>query len=79
MTKGSQTDKVTDPSNAMVHGSFRVIRRENPRAKLATLEVESARGASTTWSIKLVLQKLGAGVDVDVETEYAERGGIVRL
>ncbi|KAI3329679.1 putative polyketide synthase [Ustulina deusta] len=77
VTKGAQTDKVTNPSTAMAQGLFRTIRREDPQANLTTLDVEAAGGASTSWVIRQILQKISAGVDV--ETEYAERGGVIHL
>ncbi|KAI0485708.1 putative polyketide synthase [Xylaria cf. heliscus] len=77
VTKGSQMENVTEPNNAAVHGLFRVIRREDPQARLATLDVESAAAFSTPWAIQQVLRKLSFGAGA--ETEYAERGGIIYL
>ena len=75
VTKGAQTSHVTHPDNAMVQGLFRVARREDPQAKLTTLDVQSATSPATGWAIDQVLQKLlnKAGA----ETEYAERDGIL--
>jgi hypothetical protein len=74
VTKGGQTSRVTDPDNAMVHGLFRVIRHEDPLAKLTTLDVQSATSIAATWAIEQVLSKLQAD---EAETEYAERDGIL--
>ena len=76
VTKGAQTSRVTDPDNAMVQGLFRVIRREDPVAKLTTLDVQSATSSATGWAIDQVLQKVRAD---DAETEYAERDGILHV
>ncbi|XDG09707.1 hypothetical protein ABKA04_009322 [Annulohypoxylon sp. FPYF3050] len=75
VTKGSQTSQVTDPSNAMIHGLFRVVRREDPQARLVTLDVQSATSSATVWAIDQVLKKIRSGTDG--ETEYAERAGII--
>ncbi|KAI1365810.1 putative polyketide synthase [Xylaria arbuscula] len=77
ITKASQMGEVSEPSNALVHGLFRVIRKEEPQTRLTTLDVESALGPSTPSAIQQVLQKLDSGVGV--ETEYAERGGVIYL
>ncbi|PQE04373.1 Acyl transferase acyl hydrolase lysophospholipase protein [Rutstroemia sp. NJR-2017a BVV2] len=76
VTKGAQTSRVTDPDNAMVQGLFRVIRREDPVAKLTTLDVQSATSPATAWAIDQVLQKVQAD---NAETEYAERDGILHV
>ena len=75
VTKGAQTSRVTEPNNAMVQGLFRTIRREDPQAKLTTLDVQSAASAATGWALVEVLRKLRTGVGA--ETEYAERDGIL--
>jgi acyl transferase domain-containing protein len=77
VTYGGQTSEVTDPNNAMVHGLFRVIRREDPQANLTTLDVQSPTSPSTVSAIEKVIGKLGAGVGA--ETEYAERNGIIYM
>lgn len=74
VTKGGQTSRVTDPDNALVHGLFRVIRHEDPLAKLTTLDVQSAASIAATWAIEQVLSKLQAD---EAETEYSERDGIL--
>ncbi|KAI1094301.1 putative polyketide synthase [Rostrohypoxylon terebratum] len=75
VTKGSQTAQATDPDNAMVHGLFRVVRREDPQARLVTLDVQSATSPATAWAIDQVLKKIRDGTDG--EAEYAEREGII--
>ncbi|RAL04559.1 polyketide synthase fmaB [Aspergillus ibericus CBS 121593] len=79
VTKGSQTTQVTDPDTALVHGLFRVIRREDPQVQLTTLDVQSATSPATGQAIERILQRLMAGMDPDLETEYAERDGVVLL
>ncbi|KAK4223155.1 hypothetical protein QBC38DRAFT_58577 [Podospora fimiseda] len=76
VTKGAQTETVAEPDNALVLGLFRVIRREDPQAKLHTLDVQSATSPATAWAIERVLRQLRAGGD-DLETEYAERDGVL--
>lgn len=77
LTKGAQTSHVTDPDNALVQGLFRVARREDPQAKLTTLDVQSATSPATAWAIEQVLRKIRSGSGG--ETEYAERDGILHL
>ncbi|QKX62342.1 uncharacterized protein TRUGW13939_09501 [Talaromyces rugulosus] len=75
VTKGAQTERVSDPENAMVQGLFRVIHREDPGARLITLDVESPASPAAYWAMDQVLKKiLSGGV---LETEYAERGGML--
>ncbi|KAI1174465.1 hypothetical protein F4777DRAFT_579896 [Nemania sp. FL0916] len=76
VTKGAQHHRVTDPDRALVHGLFRVARREDPTAKLTVLDVESENGPATAWSVKHVLELLWQGGD-NLETEYAERAGML--
>ncbi|KAI1122100.1 hypothetical protein F5Y10DRAFT_287542 [Nemania abortiva] len=76
VTKGSQHDRVTDPDRALVHGLFRVARRENPAARLTVLDVQSGTSPATAWAINQVLRLLYRGSNM-VETEYAERDGIL--
>lgn len=75
VTKGAQTSNVTNPNNAMVQGLFRTARREDPQAKLTTLDVQSATSAATGWALVQVLRKIRSGAGA--ETEYAERDGIL--
>ncbi|KAI0441390.1 putative polyketide synthase [Xylaria telfairii] len=77
VTHGGQTGEVTEPDNAMVHGLFRVIRREESQANLTTLDVNSPSDPSTAWAIDQVMQKICASTSL--ETEYAERQGIMYL
>lgn len=80
VTKGAQTSQVTEPDNALVNGLFRVIRREDPQARLYTLDVQSATSPATAWAIERILSKLRAGPGAeDLETEYAERDGVVLI
>lgn len=79
VTQGSQHE-VTNPDTALAHGLFRVVRREDPSIKVTTLDVESSTNSTTTGQAiadvleKLTTTKRAAGL---VETEFAERGGIV--
>lgn len=73
VTKGSQY-KVTDPDNALVHGLFRVVRREDTTARLITLDVQSATSLATAWVLDKILELVRTNM---AETEYAERNGVV--
>lgn len=75
VTKGSQ-HQVSTPDNALVHGLFRVVRHEDPSAKLVTLDVEASSGPTTTWAINQVLNQIRAG---KAEEEYAERDGVLHV
>lgn len=75
VTKGTQTARVTDPDNAMVHGLFRTIRQELPGTKLMTLDLEQADSFAAIATIQRVLQMLTIGAKV--ESEYAERDGVL--
>ncbi|CAI7649211.1 unnamed protein product [Penicillium glandicola] len=77
VTKGGQTSKVSDPDNALVHGLFRVIRREDPQANLTTLDVQSATSPATSEAIDRLLPRVLGGTHG--ETEYAERDGILLM
>ncbi|KAJ5936907.1 Acyl transferase/acyl hydrolase/lysophospholipase [Penicillium verhagenii] len=77
VTKGGQTSKVSDPDNALVHGLFRVVRREDPQANLTTLDVQSATSPATSEAIYTLLQRVLDGTHG--ETEYAERDGILLM
>ncbi|KAH7629517.1 putative polyketide synthase [Sordaria sp. MPI-SDFR-AT-0083] len=73
VTKGSQY-QVTDPDKAVVHGLFRVVRREDTTAKLTTLDVQSATSLATAWVVDMILELVRIQ---KAETEYAERNGVV--
>ncbi|KAI8626383.1 hypothetical protein F5Y19DRAFT_221991 [Xylariaceae sp. FL1651] len=73
VTKGSQ-HHVTHPDNALVHGLFRVIRHEDPSAKLTTLDVHSDASPATALAIDQVLEQIRVG---KAEEEYAERDGVL--
>ncbi|KAJ8132252.1 hypothetical protein O1611_g1372 [Lasiodiplodia mahajangana] len=75
VTRGSQY-QVSTPDNALIHGLFRVIRHEDPSAKLTTLDVHSSTGPSATWAINQVLKQIRAG---KAEDEYAERDGVLHV
>ncbi|PLB47777.1 polyketide synthase 2 [Aspergillus steynii IBT 23096] len=81
VTKGAQHDRVTDPDRAFAVGLFRVARREDPTAKLTVLDVESSMSPATDWAIEQVLRQVQRetthGGEAVVETEYAERDGIL--
>lgn len=76
VTKGAQ-HRVTHPDNAMVHGLFRVARRENGISTLTTLDVQSNTSTAMSWAIDQVLRLLRKGTSVD--TEYMERDGILHV
>lgn len=77
VTKGAQHHRVTDPDRAMVYGLFRVVRREDPTARLTVLDVQSGTSPAATWAINQVLRLLQRrGVEV-TETEFVERDGIL--
>ncbi|KAH4043321.1 hypothetical protein HBI56_213740 [Parastagonospora nodorum] len=81
VTKGAVEQgsyRVTDPDNAMVNGLFRVARREDDRAKLTTLDVQSSTSPATSWAIEQVLRSIRASKpEMSNETEYVERDGIL--
>ena len=77
VTKGASTNSVNNPENAMAQGLFRVVRRENPDARCTVLDVQSATSLATEWAIEQVLQKIQIGTDI--ETEYAERDGVLLI
>jgi acyl transferase domain-containing protein len=77
ITKGGQTSQVTEPDSALVHGLFRVVRREDPQARLITLDVQSATSPATGHAIAQILHRIRTVKDI--ETEYAERDGILYL
>lgn len=75
VTKGSQY-QVTHPDNALVHGLFRVVRREDTTARLTTLDVQSATSLATAWVVDKLLELVRIH---KAETEYAERNGMIFL
>ncbi|CAO2655083.1 Nn.00g118160.m01.CDS01 [Neocucurbitaria sp. VM-36] len=81
VTEGAQY-YVTNPDRALVHGLFRVARRENGNAKLTTLDVECRSNPATDWAIEQVLDTISGtwqGRHLQGETEYVERGGVVHV
>ncbi|KAI0114052.1 hypothetical protein GGR51DRAFT_546724 [Nemania sp. FL0031] len=76
VTQGAQ-GLVTNPDSAMIYGLFRVARREDPNAKLTTLDVQSSTGPATTWAIESVLALLKS--NYTAETEYMERDGMLHI
>ncbi|KXX76491.1 Lovastatin diketide synthase LovF [Madurella mycetomatis] len=76
VTTGSQHTHVTKPDRALVHGLFRVIRREDPTARLTVLDVQSATSPATVHAISTVLSVLQRCDDA-AESEYAERDGVL--
>ncbi|KAK4215364.1 hypothetical protein QBC37DRAFT_459225 [Rhypophila decipiens] len=88
VTKGAQTSHVSDPEKAMVQGLFRVARREDPGARLTTLDVQSPSSPAAHWAVERVLRKVilsstvqeGAETGVGVlDEEYAERDGFLMV
>lgn len=84
VTNGAQS-RVTDPNNALVHGLFRVIRQEDPTARLTTLDVQSSTSPATICAVDEVLRQISranadpAGAGAAAETEYMERDGILHV
>lgn len=80
VTKGAQY-KVTNPNTALAHGLFRVVRREDARIRVTVLDVESGTGPTAAWAIDSVLSATldsdKAGPKAAVETEFAERNGVL--
>ncbi|KAI0179034.1 hypothetical protein GGR52DRAFT_588832 [Hypoxylon sp. FL1284] len=77
VSKGAQYE-VTHPDNALAHGLFRVIRMEDANAKLTTLDVQSSTSPATGIAINDVLEYVRRDrSETFVETEFAERDGIV--
>lgn len=75
-TKGSQIN-TTHPDNALIHGLFRVVRQEDPTARLVTLDT---RDDSDTSRISEIVAKVLDRIRNDeFETEYAEREGIIHV
>ncbi|KAI0855715.1 hypothetical protein F4860DRAFT_519615 [Xylaria cubensis] len=77
VTQGGQTIGVKAPENAMVQGLFRVARREDPNVHLTTLDVQLPASAAAYRAIELVLQSVLSEPGNPVETEYAERDGVL--
>ncbi|KAH6855501.1 hypothetical protein B0I37DRAFT_423972 [Chaetomium sp. MPI-CAGE-AT-0009] len=78
VTTGSQHTQVTKPDRALVHGLFRVIRREDPTAQLTVLDVQSATSPATVHAISSVLALFKNGSEgALVENEYVERDGVL--
>ncbi|KAI1131759.1 hypothetical protein F5Y10DRAFT_285688 [Nemania abortiva] len=83
VTHGSQHTPLTNPHGALIHGLFRVVRREDPVAKLTTLDIGSARvgdgfslSSGTEDAIIRVLNAIRIG---RAEGEYAERNSVLHL
>ncbi|GAW17842.1 hypothetical protein ANO14919_073090 [Xylariales sp. No.14919] len=83
ITQGSQHQSVTNPHGALVHGLFRVVRREDPAVKLTTLDLESVgsgdnyfQSSETEDAILRVLEAIRNG---RAEGEYAERKGVLHI
>jgi acyl transferase domain-containing protein/NADPH:quinone reductase-like Zn-dependent oxidoreductase len=81
VTEGAQYH-IKNPDRALVHGLFRVARRENGNAKLTTLDVEYCSSPITTWAIDQVLRecaKQSANRLSPRENEYVERSGVLHV
>lgn len=79
LTLAAQLD-VTNPDTALAPGLFRVIRMEDPNAKLTTLDVQSASGPATDEAILQVLDFLGQSrPQFFAETEFAEKDGVLQV
>lgn len=79
VTEGAQYH-VTSPDRALVHGLFRVARRENRNAKLTTLDVEYNSNLATHWAVKQVLEIMNSKWQenhLQNDTEYVDRGGVI--
>ncbi|KAI8944015.1 hypothetical protein F4801DRAFT_601226 [Xylaria longipes] len=68
---------VKEPENAMIHGLFRVARQEDPNVRLTTLDVQFPASAAAYRAIEIILQTVLSKTGVLVETEYAERDGVL--
>lgn len=81
LTEGAQYH-ITSPDRALVHGLFRVARRENGNAKLTTLDVECCSNPVTTWAIEQVLKECEKQSESRLaprENEYVERNGVLHV
>ncbi|KAK1140322.1 Type I Iterative Polyketide synthase (PKS) [Aspergillus melleus] len=81
VTAGAQL-QVSNPHHALVHGMARVVRAEDPSAKLVTLDVESAMSAESHMAIARVLsamQSPGSSFTDIAENEYVERSGLIKV
>lgn len=79
VTQGAQL-RVTNPDTALAPGLFRVIRMEDQSAQLTTLDAESAAGPATDAAITRILNQLRQPRSKEfVETEFAERNGIIHV
>lgn len=84
VTQGSQYTSVTNPDNALVHGLFRVVRRETYGARLTTLDVggygedgdNSSLSSETEDAIWHVITAIRAG---RAEGEYVERNSLLHI
>ena len=81
VTHGSQHVCVTNPDSALVHGLFRVIRREQYGTQLTTLDVSGygRDGILTPGAedaIERVLDAMRAG---RAEVEYVEQDGVLHI
>ncbi len=76
VTKGAQID-VTNPDFALVHGIFRVVRREDPSVRLTSLDLSAAPGAMIPG--QAILQVLDQIRCDEAEEEYAEHDGVLHI
>lgn len=67
----------------MVQGLFRVARREDPGARLTTLDVQSPSSPAAHWAVERVLRKVLLSTSDDaagvLDEEYAERDGFLMV
>ncbi|KAL2881421.1 hypothetical protein SGCOL_002986 [Colletotrichum sp. CLE4] len=79
VTTGAQLS-VTDPTKAAINGFFRVLRAEEPRLRLVTLDVEDTDVASVSERINACLALLDQGIEAErLDSEYVERQGVLQI
>lgn len=75
VTKGAQVS-VFNPDHALIHGLFRVVRREELSAKLTTLDISSASSFVAGQAVSQVALEIHYN---RAETEYAELKGRLHI
>nr|POE79483.1 fumagillin dodecapentaenoate synthase [Quercus suber] len=79
VTKGAQMS-ITHPDNALAHGLFRVVRMEDAGAQLTCLDVQSSTSPAGSIAISQILNYMDSDTSKrSVETEFAERDGIIHV
>ncbi|KAJ0417858.1 polyketide synthase 2 [Aspergillus carlsbadensis] len=83
VTAGAQHPS-TNPDAGLVHGLFRVARREDNSLNLMTLDVQTGTGRAAELAIERVLRLLRARNESNsglrsIECEYMERDGVIHI